>query len=56
MANLIGWRVAMSKMNSLNQAARDIRHEYRKRINGLKQEPPRWKTCVKKVGFNGYSD
>ncbi len=55
-SNYIGWRVAKSVMQYLNQDARDIRHEYKKRIEGLKQEPPRWKTCVKKVGFNAYSD
>jgi predicted metalloendopeptidase len=56
LANYIGWRLAKTKMRYLHAEARAIRQEYKKAIEGQNQEEPRWKICVKEVGFNGYSN
>ena len=56
MANYLGWRLVKSLLSYTTQEARDIAQDYKKALSGATQEPPRWKTCARSVGFNGYDD
>ncbi len=54
-ANYLSWRAVKSIMDIMNRRAAEIREKYRKNVLGVNADPPRWKTCVKAVGFNSYS-
>ena len=50
-SNYLMWRVVMSKMSDLNQAAGKLKEKFNREVNGINSDPPRWKKCVKEVGF-----
>ena len=55
-SNYLMWRAGASSMTNLNEDARKIKQAYNKATRGINSDPPRWKTCVGKVGFNSLSD
>lgn len=54
-ANYVGWRVSKSLLGYLNKDAEEITLKYTKALTGAATAPPRWKKCVKAVGFNSYT-
>ena len=55
-SNYLMWRAVASSMPYLNEEAREIRETFNKAVYGVNADPPRWKTCASKVGFNSFSD
>ena len=54
-ANYMAWRVAKSRMGSLNKAAEEIKQQYNKALTGVASSLATWKKCVRSSGFNKYS-
>jgi len=54
-SNYLGWRSYKSVVGNLNKAARSLRQEYKRQLQGVASAQPDWKRCVKSVGFNTYS-
>ena len=52
LANYVGWRVAADLFNFLGSEERAISQIFTKALDGVDQKQPRWKTCLKNVGFN----
>ena len=50
-SNYLMWRAVKSKMSDLNQAAGKLKEKFNREVNGINSDPPRWKKCVKEVGF-----
>ena len=55
-SNYLMWRAVASSLSTLNEEAREIKETYNKETRGINSDPPRWKTCASKVGFNSFSD
>ena len=56
LANYLGWRVFMSAVSYLHQAARALDQNFRRNLLGIKKPKPDWKRCLSIVGFNGGLD
>jgi membrane metallo-endopeptidase-like protein 1 len=54
-SNYLVWRTVQSSMDTLNRGASEIRERFNKATSGINADPPRWKKCVKQVGFNSYT-
>ncbi|CAL4164070.1 unnamed protein product, partial [Meganyctiphanes norvegica] len=48
-ANYIMWHVVMRSVPYLNQAARNVKLQYDKKLRGVKKQLPKWKKCVEKI-------
>ena len=55
-SNYLMWRAVKSKMSDLNQAAGKLREKFNREVNGINSDPPRWKKCVKEVGFENMNE
>ena len=49
LANYMVWRIVLQSISSLDKKYREIYLNYKKILNGLNQQPPRFLTCLSRI-------